>query len=103
MKKNNEAKQQLKNNSKVNTINQHNIFPVVLQFIFTILVIVFGILYFINGDFNKWFLLSLGLALIIMAYNNHMVYKRANFTILYLVVGVIILIISILNFLGVMF
>ncbi len=103
MKKNNEAKQQLKNNSKVNTINQYNIFPVVLQFIFTILVIVFGILYFINGDFNKWFLLSLGLALIIMAYNNHMVYKRANFTILYLVVGVIILIISILNFLGVMF
>lgn len=103
MKKNNEAKQQLKNNSKVNTINQYNIFPVVLQFIFTILVIVFGILYFINGDFNKWFLLSLGLALIIMAYNNHMFYKRANFTILYLVVGVIILIISILNFLGVMF
>lgn len=103
MKKNNEKKQQLKNNSKVNTINQYNIFPVVLQFIFTILVIVFGILYFINGDFNKWFLLSLGLALIIMAYNNHMVYKRANFTILYLVVGVIILIISILNFLGVMF
>lgn len=95
-------KEQLKNNIKVSKINQYNIFPVLLQFLFTILVIIMGILYLINHEFNKWFLLFLGFDLIIMAYNNQRIYRRPNFTVLYLLVGIIILIISIFNFLGVM-
>lgn len=88
-------------NKNVSVINKYNILPVMLQFIFTILLIIFGILYFVNGDYNKWFLLFLGLDLMVMGYNNNIIYRRKNFTFLYVVFGIIVLFISLLFFLGV--
>ena len=88
-------------NKNVSVINKYNILPVMLQFIFTILLIIFGILYFVNGDYNKWFLLFSGLDLMVMGYNNNIIYRRKNFTFLYVVFGVIVLFISLLIFLGV--
>lgn len=85
-------------NKNVSVINKYNILPVMLQFIFTILLIIFGILYFVN---DKWFLLILGLDLMVMGYNNNIIYRRKNFTFLYVVFGIIVLFISLLIFLGV--
>ena len=88
----------MKNNNKKNTkvINQYNIFPVTLQFIFTILTV-------FKYSFTHYFELFLGLDLLVMAYNNHILFFRKNFTIIYLIFGLIMILISILGFMGVVF
>ena len=92
------------NNRKIiknSKINKYNIVFINLQLIFTLLIIILGIAYFIDHDYDKWFELMLGIDLIIMGYNNYLIYKRAYFTTMYMIVGIIVIIISIFNFLGV--
>lgn len=95
----------MKNNNKKNTkvINQYNIFPVTLQFIFTILTVILCILTVFKYSFTHYFELFLGLDLLVMAYNNHILFFRKNFTIIYLIFGLIMILISILGFMGVVF
>lgn len=72
-----------------------------LQFIMTIVVIVFSILFFVDRKYLGFLELSLGVILVIMGYNNKFFYKRKNTTLLYVVIGIILIGLSILQFLGV--
>ena len=54
-----------------------------LQFIMTIVVIVFSILFFVDRKYLGFLELSLGVILVIMGYNNKFFYKRKNTTLLY--------------------
>lgn len=73
-------------------ITQFNLVFVDLQILITICTIVMAILYMFNKVPFKLFQLSLGLNLLMIAFNNYKIYKRSRLTILYAVVGVIILI-----------
>ena len=73
---------------------------IVIQFILTITVIIFGIVTIFNTDLLYIFELILGIALLVMGLNNYLIYKRKNLTILYLIIGLGSLILAILKLLG---
>lgn len=88
-----------KNN--VSKINKYNILAINIQVIFTVLAIIFVILYLFNNIFEKWYELFIGIDFLILAYNNYWTFRRKKFTLIYIICGVVLLLISIFNFLGV--
>ena len=74
------------NDNKISVINRFNIVFVDIQVIFTILVLIFGILYLFNSKMAIYFRGFLILDLLMMAFNNYKIYKRINMTIVYLFV-----------------
>lgn len=76
------------NNNKISVINRFNIVFVDIQVIFTILVLIFGILYLFNSKMAIYFRGFLILDLLMMAFNNYKIYKRINMTIVYLLVAI---------------
>lgn len=68
-----------------------------IQLIFMLLIIVFIVLTFINPSLAKYREIALGLVLLFMAYSNHVVYKRRNMTILYIIFGLLLIIPNILR------
>ena len=77
-----------------------NIPTVLLQAVLTIGIIIFIILsYFKKGIMTNILLILITLDLFVLAYNNHKIYKRKNFTISYLIMGILMIFISIYNFL----
>ena len=79
------AKERNKNNTKL---------FITIQFILTILLLVFGILSLIYKDLFFYFKLLLGITIIDMGINNQLIYKRLYATYVYLGVGVIILLVT---------
>ena len=71
-----------------------------LQFLLSIIVIVFIILYFIHHQ-NISLEFFLGSTLFVMGYNNNKFYQRKNMTVLYYVIGMILILFSIVQFFGV--
>ena len=59
------------------------------------------VVFFIIGFFNQKFLIAteicLGLDLFMMAYNNYLIYRRRNMTIIYIVIGVLALLSALLG------
>lgn len=99
-KKKSSTKKVVKNNKdKINTINKFNILFVDIQIIFTILTVILFVIYLFNRSWLSYLQLSLGITLLVMAYNNHRIYKRAGTTILYAVVGVLLLVLDLLRLL----
>ncbi len=94
------AKEDKKNLTKKGQFqtNNYTLVWIVAQLIVTVILIVVGIIGLIKGgtmlEVTK---ILLGLDFLIMAYNNKWVYNRNNFTILYLIVGIVFLIIGIYN------
>ena len=76
------------NDNKISVINRFNIVFVDIQVIFTILVLIFGILYLFNSKMTIYFRGFLILDLLMMAFNNYKIYKRINMTIVYLLVAI---------------
>lgn len=76
------------NDNKISVINRFNIVFVDIQVIFTILVLIFGILYLFNSKMAIYFRGFLILDLLMMAFNNYKIYKRVNMTIVYLLVAI---------------
>ena len=76
------------NDNKISVINRFNIVFVDIQVIFTILVLIFGILYLFNSKMAIYFREFLILDLLMMAFNNYKIYKRINMTIVYLLVAI---------------
>ena len=74
--------------NKISVINRFNIVFVDIQVIFTILVLIFGILYLFNSKMAIYFRGFLILDLLMMAFNNYKIYKRINMTIVYLLVAI---------------
>ena len=65
-----------------------------IQFVLTILLLVFGILSLIYKDLFFYFKLLLGITIIDMGINNQLIYKRLYATYVYLGVGVVILLVT---------
>ena len=73
--------------NNISPINRFNIVFVNIQIILTILVLVFLILSLVAD--KKYFLgmeIFVGLDLLIMGLNNHLIYKRKNITIMYVLI-----------------
>ena len=84
--------------NNISPINRFNIVFVNIQIILTILVLVFLILSLVAD--KKYFLgmeIFVGLDLLIMGLNNHLIYKRKNITIMYVLIGICVLIYAILG------
>ena len=78
-----------------------NNLTVFIQIVLSLGVLVTGVLGIINKDLLTYFKIVLGLDLLIMAYNNHIMYKRKNFTLIYSIMGILLIILGILTILGV--
>ena len=91
-----------KEDNKISPVNRFNILWVNIQVIMTILVVIFLILSFVSS--KKYFLgmeVCMGLDLLVMAYNNYLIYKRKNVTVMYAIIGVLVLVYALLGFIGV--
>lgn len=64
-----------------------------IQTILMVVVVVLGITTIFNKSFNTAFMIVMGVTLLVLAYNNHKIYKRKLFTILY-IAGAILAIVS---------
>ena len=73
---------------------------IILQFILTIGLIIFGIVTIFNTDLLYIFEIFLGATLLVMGLNNFLIYKRKYLTILYIIVGLGSIILAILKLLG---
>lgn len=76
---------------------------VIIQFLLTITCLVLGIIYLAGN--NKLYLdvleITAGADLILMGISNYIIYKKTKVTILYVLVGVIMIMTVVLNKLGV--
>ena len=89
--------------NKKSKINEFNILGINIQFVLTIVVAVLGILSLIvSSKLFPFFYLFASLDLFAMSYNNYLVYHKKNITNAYIMAGVILLIYSILSFIGVL-
>ena len=75
-------------------ITRFNIVFINLQLLFTFLTIGLFIWYLFDTSMMSIFQGCLGVILLIMAYNNHIIYRKKAMTITYLVVGIILLILD---------
>lgn len=73
---------------------------IILQFILTIGLIIFGIVTIFKTDLLYIFEIFLGATLLVMGLNNFLIYKRKYLTILYIIVGLGSIILAILKLLG---
>ena len=69
-----------------------------VQFAFVLLILVFAIISMFQPVFVKITQLTTGLTLLIMAYNNHRIYKRKAFTTIYIIIGILVLLFGVLSF-----
>lgn len=75
-------------------ITRFNIVFINLQLLFTFLTIGLFIWYLFDTSMMPIFQGCLGVTLLIMAYNNHIIYRKKAMTITYLVVGIILLVLD---------
>ncbi len=88
---------------KKSIINEFNILYIVLQGLLTITMLVFAVLSLVlDKSFYRFFVLFMGLDLVIIGINNYKIYKRRNATIMYIATGVILIVFIILKWLGVL-
>lgn len=73
---------------------------IIIQFILTICLIIFGFVTIFNTDLIYIFELLLGVTLLVMGLNNFLIYKRKSLTILYLIIGLGSISLAILKLLG---
>lgn len=71
-----------------------------VQIIFTLITIALVISFLFRNDLLIYLQSVLALDMFIMAYNNQTIYKRTNFTIFYVAVGLVIVGIILIGFLG---
>ena len=84
-------------------INEYNILGINIQIVLTILVCVFTLIgFFVNSWYFIIMRILIGLDLFIMAFNNERVYHNKKLTIIYIVIGVLMIIYGLLNIFGVM-
>ena len=91
IKNSKKKKNKVNKTNKINTINALNIVFIDIQIVVTIFTIILAILFIFNQKYAKLFEFSLGINLLVMAFNNYKIYKRSRLTLVYGIVGVIIL------------
>ena len=87
---------------KKSVINEQNFLGIVIQFIFTVFVLIFAILALaIHEKYFTILEIVMGIDFLAMAFNNYKVYHHKNMTILYIVVGLFLLVYALFTILGV--
>ena len=88
---------------KISKINEYNILYVNIQAILTICTCVLLVIYFFNNK-ALWLLeIFGGLTLLMMSFNNYIIYRKSKFTVVYLVIGIITIIFGIVNLMGILY
>lgn len=87
----------------VSKVTRFNIIFIDFQLFLTFLTLGLFIWYIIDGEIIYLFQLFLGLTLLVMAYNNQIIYHRRRATVLYAVIGTILLILDLIMYIGVHF
>lgn len=87
----------IKTNSKKNIITK---LMIIIQLILTIALIVLGIITIFKPTMLRTFEFVLGITLIDIGFNNQLIFKRKNLTVLYYIIGIGSLIIGIFQILG---
>lgn len=83
-------------------INEYNILWINIQLLLTIATTVLFVVYLFDHSI-LWILeLVSGVTLLILAFNNHRIFKRQDFTKTYLIVGLIVIAISLITLMGVL-
>ena len=78
-----------------------NLPTVLLQTVLTIGIIIFIIIsYFKKGIYSSILSILITLDLFTLSYNNHKIYKRQNFTAIYLIMGILMVFITIYSFIN---
>lgn len=77
----------------VKFINKKQI-GIAFQILFSILFVIFGVLYLINKSNKIIFYIILSLLLLSTAFNNHIIYKRKYMTLIYLISGLIVFVMA---------
>ena len=90
-----------RSNKSASMINRFNILFVDFQIVMTILTVIVFCLFIFNTRLFNYLQLSLGVTLLVMAYNNQILYKRVGATILYGFIGFILLVFLFIGLLGV--
>lgn len=88
------------NHQQPRPITRFNIVFINLQLLFTFLTIGLFIWYIIDSSMIYLFQLFLGITLLVMAYNNQIIYRRRLATIAYSIVGVGLLILDLIMYFG---
>lgn len=84
-------------------VTRFNIVFINIQLFLTFFTIGLFIWYIIDADMVYTFQLFLGITLLVMAYNNQIIYQRKKATVLYTLVGVALLILDLIMYIGVHF
>lgn len=90
-----------KDNNGVSKINRFNILFVDLQVIFTVLTVIVLIWYLFDKSAWHFLQIILGITMIIIGYNNKIIYNRPKFAWVYYITGAVLIIFDILLLLGV--
>ncbi len=80
----------------VKFINKKQI-GITLQVIFSVLFVLFGLLYLINKSNKTIFYIIVSLLLFTTAFNNQITYKRKYMTVIYILSGLLVLITTLLE------
>lgn|SRR5699024_5701178 len=97
------TKSVMKKNDKQQSrrITRFNIVFINIQLLLTFLTFGLFIWYIIDSSMIYLFQLFLGITLLVMAYNNQIIYCRRRATILYSVIGIFLLILDLIMYLSV--
>ena len=95
------VKKNKKDNNGISKINRFNILFVDLQVIFTILTVIVLIWYLFDKSAWHFLQIILGITMIIIGYNNKIIYNRPKFAWVYYITGAVLIIFDILLLLGV--
>ena len=90
-----------KENNGISKINRFNILFVDLQVIFTVLTVIVLIWYLFDKSAWHFLQIILGITMIIIGYNNKIIYNRPKFAWVYYITGAVLIIFDILLLLGV--
>lgn len=91
----------MEKNNKKSKINEYNIFSLNIQLFSTIAVIVLLILYLFKIVSLGVLEIVIGLTLLVISYNNYWVFRRKEYTAIYIIVGSIVILVGILTIVGV--
>jgi hypothetical protein len=95
------VKKNKKENNGISKINRFNILFVDLQVIFTVLTVIVLIWYLFDKSAWHFLQIILGITMIIIGYNNKIIYNRPKFAWVYYITGAVLIIFDILLLLGV--
>lgn len=82
-------------------LSKKKVFAIYLQLFLTVVTVVLLAFYIFTKNLLVVFQISLGLDLIVMAYNNQSIYQRKYLTIVYALIGIVLILLGVLSIWGV--